>query len=40
MVQQTKISKEKQGKSQNNQQKTKLLHYKCYPRCRKREYKQ
>jgi len=40
MVQQTKMSKEKQGKELKHSTKTKRLEYQCYPRCRNREYKQ
>jgi len=39
LVQESKMCKEWKGQQWKQQPKMRILQYKCYPRCRKREYK-
>jgi len=40
LVQEMKMCKERKGQERKQPTKMKMLQYKCYPRCIKREYKQ
>jgi len=37
LVQESKMCKERKGQERKQPTKTKMLQYKCYPRCRKRK---